>query len=198
MGSVESKSSALNPTLWRTCRSLANKNRLRVLRELCARPDQQVSDVARRLGISMSLASQSLRALNARGLLSARRSGPLVYYTPSANRSIPNSSHLLQAIQKAFTSDKNPCENMFRSFTAFTHPRRISIVNLLWKNPMRLGDLSAKAKISRRALGRHLRKLISRGIMKRNGDTYYVSSMPRNSFARFIIHLARLKSQTRV
>jgi len=72
------------PTLWRTCRVLANRTRLRIFRRLAQQPGQTVSDVARRLRLSLPVTSQYLRALEARGLLSARRVGLRVTYRPSA------------------------------------------------------------------------------------------------------------------
>lgn len=185
------KSNTLNPTLWRTCRVLANKTRLRILRELCQRPEQRVSDIARQLGISLSLASQCLRALNARGLIFARRSGPWVYYSPRANKSIPNSVCLLQAIQKTFTTDKNPIENIFQYSTAFTHPRRIIIVKTLWKSPMQLHEISLTSNIPSRATSRHLRKLVGRGFLKCADHKYALCPIPRHEFACFLLHIAR-------
>ena len=185
------KSDTLRPTFWRTCRGLASKTRLRIFRELCAHPDQCVSDIAHRLGMSLSLASQSLRALNARGLLLARRFGPSVYYSPCANRSIPNSAPLLRAIQKTFNNDKKPDETIFQYCTAFTHPRRILIIKILSKGPMQFKDIAFKTNIPPRALSRHLRKLIARGFLKRADCRRYICSVPRHEFARFLLHLAK-------
>ena len=180
----------LHPTLWRTCRVLANKTRLRILRELCLCPEQRVSDIGRRLGLSSSLASQSLRALNARGLLAARRVGPLVCYSLCANRSIPNSVRLLKAIQKTFAADKNPYENIFKYSTAFTHPRRILIIKALSKRPVQLEEIAFKTNIPFSALARHLRKLAARGFLKHDACGY-ICSVPRHRFARLLLYLVR-------
>ena len=184
------KPEALNPTLWRTCRVLANKTRLRILRELCLHPGQRVSEIAHRLGLSLSFASQSLRALNARGLLLSRRVGPLVCYSPCANRSIPGSDHLLKVILKTFANDKNPSKNIFQYSTAFTHPRRIVIIKTLRERPMQLKEIAFATNIPTRALNRHLRKLVARGFLKRADYKWYVCSIPRHEFARFLLHLA--------
>ena len=183
-------SEVLRPTLWRTCRVLANKTRLRILRELCQRPEQRVSDIGRRLGLSSSLASQSLRALNARGLLIARRTGPLVYYSPCANRSIPNNDRLLKVIQKTFSNDKKPHENIFKYSTAFTHPRRILIIKILSKRSMQPEEIAFKTNIPFSALTRHLRKLVARGFIKHDARGY-ICSVPSHRFARFLLYLAR-------
>ncbi len=180
---------ALNPTLWRTCRVLANKIRLRVLRELSKRPEQSVSDVARRLGLSLSLASQSLRALNARGLLVARRSGRSVCYSACADRSIPDSAGLLDAILQSFVDDKRAEANIFRYTTAFTHPRRVLVIRSLSEAPMRLHEIRAKTGISPRALCRHLRKLIARGFVKRS-DGLYMCTVPKHVVGKLLLRLA--------
>ena len=75
------------PTLWRTCRVLANRKRLQILALLIRQPNQTVSTVAGRMSLSMPTASQYLRALEARGLLTCRRVGRRVEYRPSAGKS---------------------------------------------------------------------------------------------------------------
>ncbi|MBM3889971.1 MAG: helix-turn-helix transcriptional regulator, partial [Verrucomicrobia bacterium] len=65
----------LRPTLWRTCRVIANPTRLKIFALLAEQPGQTVSGVADRLKLPLSEASESLRALEARGLLTARREG---------------------------------------------------------------------------------------------------------------------------
>ena len=68
------------PTLWRTCRVLANRKRLQTLALLIRQPNQTVSAVAERMSLSVPAASQYLRALEARGLLTCRRVGRRVEY----------------------------------------------------------------------------------------------------------------------
>jgi DNA-binding transcriptional ArsR family regulator len=180
---------ALNPTLWRTCRVLANKTRLRILAELFIRPKQRVSDIAQRLKLSLPLASQSLRALSARGLLRARRTGSFVYYSPIANRSISSSEQLLKAIQTTFTDTRNQAKNIFKYSTAFTHPRRILIVKTLHERPMDLREISLKTNIPIRALCRHLHKLDERDFLI---HTYgkYACRAPYHKFARILLKIA--------
>ena len=181
---------SLHPTLWRTCRVLANRTRLKILRELCTHPDQRVSVIARRLGLSLSLASQALRALNARGLLFARRIGPFVCYSPIANRSIPHSVRLLNAIRQTFINDEHPCENIIQYASVFSQSRRMLIVKTLsGKRPMRRREIAFKTKISQRALKRHLGKLRARGFLE-CVDGRYACLVPRHRFARLLMHFA--------
>jgi DNA-binding transcriptional ArsR family regulator len=139
----------------------------------------------------LPLASKSLRALNARGLLIARRSGPSVYYSPRPNRSIPDSIRLLQIIRKNLADNKKSSEKIFQYSTAFTHPRRILIVKAIRKKPMRFKEISRKTNIPYRALTRHLRKLIGRGFLRHANGGRYLCSAPQNEFARFLLYLAQ-------
>lgn len=187
MSSVNTQT--LRPTLWRTCRVLANRSRLRILRELSVHPEQRVSDIAQRLGLSLSTTSQSLRLLNARGLLAARRAGRAVWYSPCANRSVPESARLLRVIMGALAGDKKSEDNIFRCATAFTHPRRILIMRTLSMLPLQRKEIAVRTGMSQRALSRHLRKLIARGFVK-HADGCYTRAFPRDKLARLLLDMA--------
>ncbi|MDD5483246.1 MAG: ArsR family transcriptional regulator [Kiritimatiellae bacterium] len=120
----------------------------------------------------------------------ASRIGPLVYYRPGANRSVPDSGQLLRVILKTFSDDKNAHENIFRYATAFTHPRRILIVKTLSECSMQPEEMVSHMNISFSALIRHVRKLVARGFLKR-GVHGYICSVPRHKFARFLLDIAR-------
>ncbi|HEX8490090.1 MAG TPA: winged helix-turn-helix transcriptional regulator, partial [Chthoniobacterales bacterium] len=85
VGMIPDKSRSNQPTLWRTCRVLANRKRLQILALLLRQPNQTVSVVAERMGLTVPTASQYLRALEARGLLACRRVGRSVEYRVSAD-----------------------------------------------------------------------------------------------------------------
>lgn len=157
---------ALSPTLWRTCRVLANGLRLRILQELIREPDQTVASVAANLKIPPPLTSRYLRALNARGLLEARRSHKWVRYRPSPNKSVSASFPLLKAIKQTFASEKQPIETIYRQVTAFTHPRRVQIVHALRGGQLTKASLRISTGISQPALRRHLKKLLDRGFVE--------------------------------
>lgn len=186
----KAQSEKLQPTLWRTCRVLANKTRLKVLNELCTRPEQRVTDIAQRLGLSLPRASQSLRTLNSRGLLLARRTGASVYYRLEADRSIRHNDRLVRAIRTTFSNETYPVRSIFRYATAFTHPRRILIVRALRERPLSLAEIASTTKISRRAIKRHLGKLEIRGFLKR-ANGWYFYSVPPHEFARVLLFLLK-------
>src|SRR5687768_8986760 len=84
------------PPLWRTCRVLANRVRLKILGALSQRPGMRVGDVARAMRLSRPAASQYLRALEACGFVEARRVRRSVVYGVNGNRGSEN-----QALTKA-------------------------------------------------------------------------------------------------
>lgn len=179
----------LAPTLWRTCRVLANRVRLRILAELLEHPEQNVSRIAARLRLSLPVASRYLRELNARGLIEARRSGRLVVYHSNADRSVRGAAALLQVLKRTFATEPQPVEMIFRQVTAFTHPRRLTIVRALRLHDQTIISLQMETGLSKRVLSRHLRKLKSRGFIEIAGNRRRLS-MPRGVLGRILLSLA--------
>jgi DNA-binding transcriptional ArsR family regulator len=179
----------LQPTLWRTCRVLANRTRLRIPTLLVNESPQTVSEVAVRLELPLPVTSQSLRALEARGLLTARRAGRCVRYrfTPSATGA---AGDLLAPLQLVFRRGPSPIDTLYRLSTAFTHPRRLQIFQALQKSAARPGQVQAATGISGPALWRHLRKLQARGFV-RCRDGVYSARPLREAFARALARLAK-------
>ena len=114
----------LQPTLWRTCRVLANRTRLRIFVLLLEQPGQTVSTVAARLKLSVPVASQYLRAMEARSLLKVRRFGLRVAYRIADDQNGP-AQGLVRALRQTFRRYSSPAETIFKQATAFTHARRI-------------------------------------------------------------------------
>lgn len=181
--------SLAKPTLWRTCRVLANTTRLRMLRHLISHPGKAVTEMARALKVPKAVASQYLRALNARGLLNARREGKWVYYSATGDKSVPASSLLLDAILQTFKAEKESVEMIFRLVTAFTHPRREKIYCALQGGGgQSLEQLRKKTGISRHALRRHLNKLQRRGFVRKSKETFECD-IPDNPLAKVLARL---------
>ena len=166
----------LRPTLWRTCRVLANRNRLRIFHSLLQQPDQTVSAIANRFDLSLSVASESLRLLESRSLLTVRRSGKYVKYrVVPASRDNPKSrlSAELRAIFRERTSTK-ATEGIFQLVTAFTHPRRIEIFRALWVRPRTFDQVQSATGMSAPALSRHVGKLEARRFLECRDGLYTV------------------------
>jgi len=156
---------SLQPTLWRTCRVLANRTRLKICARILQQPDQTVSAIAERLKLPLPAASLYLRALEARGLLTVRRKGRRVVYRPAPATTATSSAELVEALRRVFNREGNPVETIFKTATAFTHPRRIEIFNALRKENQNPVQLAIQTGISVPSLYRHLKKLEARGFV---------------------------------
>ncbi|MEI6807288.1 MAG: ArsR family transcriptional regulator [bacterium] len=182
-------SGKLSPTLWRTCRVLANRKRLAILCELFRNPGLTVTMIASRLNLQVPVTSRYTRELNARGLLQARRSGKWVRYRPFADKSVQGAVPLLRELAHAFAVEKQPIELIYRKTTAFTHPRRIAIVIALRSGCHTIPSLRSRTGISRFALARHLKKLEQRGFVWTDTNGCRILK-PTNRFASELLELA--------
>src|SRR5689334_18224413 len=104
----------LQPTLWRTCRVLANRLRLRMLASVVRRPGQTVSMVAKQFNVRVGVASEYLRALEARSLLIARRKGRYVEYEPVNGKPEEARHRLAAAVAAEFKKGEKAVEKVFR------------------------------------------------------------------------------------
>lgn len=168
----------LQPTLWRTCRTIANRTRLEIYGLLLERPGQSVSAVAEHLHLPLSLASEYLRALEGRGLLAARRLGRRVEYRPCPATGQGSAAALGAALRGTFKRETQAVAVIFRLATAFTHPRRIEIFRILQAGPQTLGQIQAATRFSSWAALRHLRKLEARGFVAGQDGIYVVARRP--------------------
>ncbi|HKP05421.1 MAG TPA: helix-turn-helix domain-containing protein [Chthoniobacterales bacterium] len=182
--------SSPQPTLWRTCRVLASRKRLQMLACLIRHPGQTVSAVAQQTRLSMPAASQYLRALETRGLLTCRRVAKRVEYRPAPATSDSAGAEIVDALRLAFGRGEQPADAIFKLATAFTHPRRIEVFRALKKGAASFAKLQAATHISARALARHLSKLKSRGFVKREKQIWMLN-VPRHPLARALARLAR-------
>lgn len=156
----------LRPTLWRTCRVLANDKRLHLLAQLVRRQPQSVSQLAARCSLTLPVTSQSLRALEARGLLRVKRVGRRVEYRLPTRSEAGLLGDLIAALCAAVRRESLPTKAIMKLATAFTHPARIQIHRLLLANPQTLRQLQAAVRLSAVALWRHLLKLQTRGFVR--------------------------------
>ena len=168
-----------HPTLWRTCRVLANERRLMCLRVVIDCPGMSVAEIAKAVRIVVPTASIELRALQARGLIAAHRESRWVRYFPEPDPSVPSASPVLRALARAFKAGE-PLEAIMKQVTAFTHPRRLLVIQrLLRKSPADILSLAAQCKMSAPAAFRHIRKLVARGIVQY--EDYAVTLLPQTA-----------------
>lgn len=149
---------------------LANRTRLKMFDLLRQDQPQSVSAVAERLNLTLPKASMSLRALEARGLLTSRRRNRTVLYRLNLDPAAP----LVDAVRLALQRQPVPIERVFKLATAFTHPRRIEVFRALAAASRNSDQLRAFTHIPERALRRHLTKLESRGFVQWRQDAYHV------------------------
>lgn len=180
--------SRLRPTLWRTCRVLACETRLKMLRALFDEGELCVSEMAKRVGISAHNASTQLRALNARGLITPRRVKQRVLYRAEANEELDDAPQLLSAVRDAFAR-KTPIADVFHLCTAFTHARRIELVQILSGGPRRFSDLQKETHLPYLSLREHLNKLVSRRFVKQEGHDFHLCT-PRDPLRRTLLAAA--------
>lgn len=160
----------LHPTLWRTCRVLSNESRLKLLWRLLQEGEMSMGCLGQSVGLGNSSASVHLRALNGRGFLKVERRGLYVFYSVEANESVRHANEILEALRNCYENAVSYSQIM-RLTTAFTHPRRIAIVQVLADGGMDEVALALQSQISPEALSRHLKKLEDRGFVVKVGDS---------------------------
>jgi predicted ArsR family transcriptional regulator len=150
---------------------------------------QTVSAVASRLRLRLSLASQYLRTLEARGLLKVRRVARQAEYRAKA--ASDGERGLAQALQSAFRTDPAAVQPIFGLCTAFTHPRRIAIFRALRRRVLTWDELRRATRIPDLALWRHLKKLKARGFVTHRFGRY-AATCPKGTVSRALAELASL------
>ncbi len=188
----------LAPTLWRTCRVLANEARLRVLAVVLREGPLCVSAVAARARLSEARASAALRGLQARGLLRATRSGRWVWYEARADRTVTHAGPLLAAVGGELDGGGASRRAVIRLVTAFTHPRRLRVVRHLAPGAgLRANDLARAAGMPLQALYRHLDKLARRGFVRRRGPAWCLTCPPGPLAAQLLREACRVSTGPR-
>jgi DNA-binding MarR family transcriptional regulator len=164
-----------HPTLWRTSRVLANEKRLVCLRTVLDEPGLTVGETAGRVRLPVNHVGESLRALQARGLIVAQRHSKWVRYHPVPDPLVPNAAPLLNALKNAFAVGEKTID-VYRLLTGFTHPRRLIVLWFLTGHgPSSAEIIAQQTDISPQALFRHLKKLQARGLVEHKDDLWSVS-----------------------
>ena len=180
----------LQPTVWRTCRVLANRTRLKMFAVVAQKPDMTVSAVATGVKLPLPVTSMYLRALEARGLLMSDRDGRWVTYRVSeANGPV---APLVLALRSSARRNAKFADAAFSLATAFTHPRRVDVFRSLSEQPRALAALKLATGIPERALLRHLQKLRTRCfvVYRRGRPGTYAAKNQDNAVGRALAELA--------
>jgi len=177
----------LRPTLWRTCRAIANTTRLRLLWKIFQSEGLCVSELACAAGASRENATIQLRALNARGLITPERRGKKIVYRAKANPGVDGAEEILAALRQCFI-EKVPLKSVFRQATAFTHSRRIHLMKTIIASGGDFDELGERSGMSPIALRWNLEKLEGRGFVKLCSDRYEARH-PKNPLAECLMKL---------
>lgn len=178
-----------NVLIWKTCRVLANEDRLRIFKRLMCGGELCVSDIADAEGISSVVASQHLRLLHENGFLNQIRESKWTFYTAVSIPEIPLTRKIYEPLKKQLRK-RNQIPKLLKSTTAFTHPRRIEIVKQLNRASCTFEELMDMCGISSRAMIRHLEKLRSRNLIRNNSETY--SLLPGGTeFEKALVDICR-------
>ena len=181
----------LNPTLWRTCKMLAGRTRIRMLRQLLEHPGECVSALGKRVAIKESAASQELRRIQSRGLLQAERRGVRLIYRPVADSQVSSAAPLLKAIQTAlaaFPAERD--EEMAVIAAGLAHERRVRIVRILMAGRQTPLDLQFAAKITPHPFRAHMATLLASGFVVRSGAEVQFA-VPDHPLAKALSKLIR-------
>jgi len=161
-----------------------------MLRTLFNVSSRTVTEIAEAMGIHEVVASRHLRLLNSRGLLRVTRISRWVEYRIGHNPSIPETEEILRVLRRQLENQRWTLDDTFRDLTAFTHPRRIRIARVLSNGgPFSVPALRVRTAISVPALKRHLRKLVSRGLVAEK-DGLYRNRRAGTPLLRTLVRLA--------
>jgi DNA-binding IclR family transcriptional regulator len=177
---------------WRVCRVLANRPRIKMLGLIGQRPGLRVSQIAKTMQLSRPAASQYLRALEACGLVAARRRARSVIYQLRERRDSNAMVRILLNPLVRRLARKGAIESTFKLSTAFANPGRIDVFNNLRAGSMSVRELRAATGFPHMTLWRHLQKLKNRGFVRRppHSKTYETSPLT-DQFARALADAAK-------
>jgi len=182
----------LKPTLWRTARALANPDRLRLMRLVASAGNcKGVVELAGESGLPVPIASNYLRSLNARGLISVKRMGPFVYYGTASDRSLPVAVSIQQAFRRLFarkTLPKDWTDRLLPLLKAYSNVRREEIIRTVAMfQPIRYAELRRRLGICETSFLRHLAILSKAGIIVRDIHDNYLAAKPANSLSAALL-----------
>lgn len=179
---------SLNPTLWRTCRMLAGKTRIKLMRHLHEHPGQNVTAMAEAVGIGVSDASQELRRIQSRGLLQAEHRQAHLLYRFGADPQVLSAAPILKALRSALAEDPGGDDQIRAIAHALGHPKRIAILRLLMASPKPGHALQVELGTSSGNLHRHLQALLDGGWIRRENRQLHFAA-PAHPLAKALVKL---------
>jgi len=182
---------SLNPTLWRTCKMLAGKTRIRLLRQLYTHPGMHVSALGESVQIGQAAASQELRRIQSRGFLQSERRGTCLIYRMVADPQVSSAAPLLGSIQTALsTLSAEEDEQMWVLAAGLSNERRIRIFRSLFEAPQSILDLQVALYIPDHSLREHLKTLLRSGFVTQSGMQFRFK-VPDHPLAKALTQLIK-------
>lgn len=178
----------LPPPLWKTCRILATETRLQLIWTLFTHGELCVTQLMTLTNTSRTNTSNQLRLLSEHGLVVSRRKNMNVIYRAEPNMAMEFASPVLTALKNGFNHSMS-FKTIIRQATAFSHGRRIEIIQALKGKSHSFEELENATGMSPAALSRHLLKLADRNFVMRNGKLYRYGK-PGNTLGQVLIKLA--------
>lgn len=175
--------------LWRVCRTVSHEGRLKLLWLLFEHGEMCVSELKIASGMTKPNTSIQMKELFLAGLVRFRRQNMNVIYRAEADSRIPFAEILLALLKQCF-EEKMLFEDVARQVTAFTHERRIEIVQALLAGPCPATQLPDRTGMKSSALFRHLSKLEARRIVRRDGKLYRVAC-PSEPLSRTLLDIVK-------
>jgi predicted transcriptional regulator len=158
--------------LWKTCRVIANENRLHLLRLILEDPAQCVKGLAAEIGLTPAATSTQLKRLCEEHLISAHRTGLMVHYSFGTEYAPAHILLVLTALRKCLSTD-TPYPSIIRQATGCTHQRRIELIQRIAKAPSSIEELVQISRMSYSAITRHIQKLAARDYILCQDGRYY-------------------------
>ena len=144
-------------------------------------------------GLTKPNTSIQLKELFLAGLIRFRRQKMNVIYRAEADRRIPFAEILLDSLRQCF-EEKMPFADIVRQVTAFTHERRVEIVQALLVGPCLAAQLEDRVGMKSSAVFRHLSKLETRMIVRRDGKLYRVAC-PSQPLSRTLLDIVKKETE---
>lgn len=130
---VKSSSNILTPTLWKTCRVVANPVRLRILRILMKEKALTVMDMVRLMAMPKGTVSLYLKELQARGFIHAKRKSVNVFYEFKSDPVVPQAAKVMDIVTALFREGKGD-KDVIALFSALRTSNAVKMMACLLKD----------------------------------------------------------------
>lgn len=200
---LSNSSSSFVPRLWRTCRYLANAERMNVFRTVCLAAEDRGLDVNTITGLvhlMQPATSTYLRQLSQCGLITGHRERRHLFYRAFPQPGVYGASELTPVLRDWFLKEArtrqdwgNSCPPMpFHPFLpGLANELRVLVLKCLTVHgPCSLTDVEVMTRIPRECLDFHIDVLRDSGLAVQAGDGQFGFLEPVDGIARLFTELS--------